>query len=91
MIVFEKNAMLRFRGFFPMLQILAYSLCIPIYRWWCHFDDDNYVHVLRLSQLLHSYSADSPVYLGKPSTARPIEISDRSAPQVVVIIMLLDK
>ena len=60
-------------------------------QWWCHFDDDNYVHVLRLSQLLHSYSADSPVYLGKPSTARPIEISDRSAPQVVVIIMLLDK
>jgi len=51
--------------------------------WWCHFDDDNYVHVLRLAHLLQSYSADSPVYLGKPSTARPIEIWDLNAPQNV--------
>ena len=52
------------------------------FRWWCHFDDDNYVHVLRLSHLLESYSAERPVYLGKPSTARPIEIWDLNAPQV---------
>ena len=55
---------------------------IFFYRWWCHFDDDNYVHVLRLAHLLQSYSADRPVYLGKPSTARPIEIWDLNAPQV---------
>ena len=52
------------------------------YRWWCHFDDDNYVHVLRLSHLLQSYSPEKPIYLGKPSTARPIEIWDINAPQV---------
>ena len=55
------------------------------YRWWCHFDDDNYVHVIRLSHLLNSYSPDQPVYLGKPSTARPIEIWDQNAPKVKMI------
>ena len=55
------------------------------YRWWCHFDDDNYVHVIRLSHLLNSYSPDQPVYIGKPSTARPIEIWDQNAPKVKMI------
>ena len=52
------------------------------YRWWCHFDDDNYVHVARLSQLLLSQRSDRPVYLGKPSTARPIDIWDLHNPKV---------
>jgi len=51
--------------------------------WWCHFDDDNYVHVARLSQLLLSQRSDRPVYLGKPSTARPIDIWDLHNPKNV--------
>ena len=43
-------------------------------RWWCHFDDDNYVHISRLVELLRQYSALDPIYLGKPSTAKPLEI-----------------
>ncbi|TRY68616.1 hypothetical protein TCAL_03222 [Tigriopus californicus] len=50
-------------------------------RWWCHFDDDNYVHVTKLAQLLKSYSPDEPIYLGKPSTAKPLEIFDIKSPQ----------
>ena len=45
-----------------------------IFRWWCHFDDDNYVHVVRLVELLQKYSSLEPAYLGKPSTAKPLEI-----------------
>ncbi|XP_040570024.1 beta-1,3-N-acetylglucosaminyltransferase manic fringe [Lepeophtheirus salmonis] len=49
-------------------------------RWWCHFDDDNYVHVRRLAQVLSQYPADFPQYLGKPSTAKPLEVSDPNNP-----------
>lgn len=49
--------------------------------WWCHFDDDNYVHVARLAQMLKSHDAGMPVYLGKPSTPKPMEIFDLKAPQ----------
>ena len=50
--------------------------------WWCHFDDDNYVHVARLARLLSKHSAREPVYLGKPSTAKPLEIFDSKSPKV---------
>ncbi len=42
--------------------------------WWCHFDDDDYVHVRRLAQLLRRHDPRTPVYLGKPSTSNAIEI-----------------
>ena len=42
--------------------------------WWCHFDDDNYVNVLRLGEVLAKHSPSESVYLGKPSTARPMKI-----------------
>lgn len=48
------------------------------FRWWCHFDDDNYVHVVQLIDLLQKYSSLESVYLGKPSTAKPLEIFDAS-------------
>ena len=48
-------------------------------RWWCHFDDDNYVHISQLILLLKRYSSSKIAYLGKPSTARPLEIFDDSA------------
>jgi len=48
-------------------------------RWWCHFDDDNYVHVARLAAELAAFDADRPFYLGKPSTAEPLRLLDGSA------------
>ena len=55
---------------------------LSAHSWWCHFDDDNYVHVSRLARLLASHDPTRPVYLGKPSTAEPLEIFDIKAPQV---------
>lgn len=43
-------------------------------RWFCHFDDDNYVNVPRLVSLLNEYSPTMEWYLGKPSVASPLEI-----------------
>ena len=43
-------------------------------QWWCHFDDDNFVNVLALGQMLQKYDSDKPWYLGKTSTASPLKI-----------------
>lgn len=43
-------------------------------RWFCHFDDDNYVNVPRLVKLLDEYSPTVDWYLGKPSISSPLEI-----------------
>ncbi|XP_062553345.1 fringe glycosyltransferase [Armigeres subalbatus] len=43
-------------------------------KWWCHFDDDNYVNVPRLVRLLDEYSPTQDWYLGKPSISSPLEI-----------------
>lgn len=43
-------------------------------RWFCHFDDDNYVNVPQLVQLLNEYHPTMDWYLGKPSVASPLEI-----------------
>jgi len=43
-------------------------------QWWCHFDDDNYVNVVALLNLLERYAPDLPWYLGKTSTASPLKI-----------------
>lgn len=45
-----------------------------ISRWFCHFDDDNYVNVPQLVQLLNEYHPTKSWYLGKPSVASPLEI-----------------
>lgn len=44
------------------------------FRWFCHFDDDNYVNVHKLVDLLKDYSPTVDWYLGKPSIASPLEI-----------------
>lgn len=51
---------------------LMYSLSFS--RWFCHFDDDNYVNVPRLVKLLDEYSPTVDWYLGKPSISSPLEI-----------------
>ncbi|XP_037907215.1 fringe glycosyltransferase [Hermetia illucens] len=43
-------------------------------KWFCHFDDDNYVNVPRLVRLLDDYSPTVDWYLGKPSISSPLEI-----------------
>uniref|UniRef100_H2XPZ2 Fringe-like glycosyltransferase domain-containing protein n=1 Tax=Ciona intestinalis TaxID=7719 RepID=H2XPZ2_CIOIN len=41
-------------------------------KWWCHFDDDNYVNVPRLVEFLGHYDWREDVYIGKKSITRPI-------------------
>lgn len=45
--------------------------------WFCHVDDDNYVNVERLLAVLGDYPADGEWYLGKVSTAQPLEVPNR--------------
>ncbi|XP_046579041.1 fringe glycosyltransferase-like [Haliotis rubra] len=50
-------------------------------RWFCHFDDDNYVNIPLLLKLLQGYNHTQDWYLGKPSLKHPWEITDRDNPQ----------
>lgn len=36
-------------------------------RYWCHFDDDQYVNIPRLVEVLKGYPSTQDWYLGKPS------------------------
>lgn len=47
-------------------------------KWFCHFDDDNYVNVPRLLKLLDNYSPREDWYLGRPSIPAPLEIVRQS-------------
>ncbi|XP_055327518.1 fringe glycosyltransferase-like [Paramacrobiotus metropolitanus] len=44
-------------------------------KWFCHFDDDNYVNVWNLLDMLRGYDYTGQWYLGKTSIKAPIEIS----------------
>lgn len=48
-------------------------------RWYCHFDDDNYVNIYKLLAELDRYDADTEgthhVYLGK-GTRGPARLKD---------------
>lgn len=46
-------------------------------RWWCHFDDDNYVNIASLVRVLGDYDPLQDWYLGKPSIRAPLEIINR--------------
>ncbi|XP_029312833.1 beta-1,3-N-acetylglucosaminyltransferase radical fringe [Cottoperca gobio] len=46
-------------------------------KWFCHVDDDNYVIMPSLLQLLSSYHHSQDVYLGRPSLDHPIEAAER--------------
>ena len=61
-----------------MIDQLMKNFFDIICSWWCHFDDDNYVHVEQLVNLLEQYSPSKSFYLGKTSTAKPLEIFDDS-------------
>lgn len=57
------------------MSLLSSLLPFPhVRRFWCHFDDDNYVNVPTLVKVLNEYPAYQDWYLGKPSISSPIEI-----------------
>lgn len=47
-------------------------------RWFCHMDDDTYLNVPKLVQLLQKYNHTLDWYIGKPSLKHPIEVEDRA-------------
>ncbi|XP_011617543.1 beta-1,3-N-acetylglucosaminyltransferase radical fringe [Takifugu rubripes] len=46
-------------------------------KWFCHVDDDNYMILPSLLQLLSSYHHTQDVYLGRPSLDHPIEAAEK--------------
>ncbi|XP_013785628.1 fringe glycosyltransferase-like [Limulus polyphemus] len=53
-------------------------------KWFCHFDDDNYVNVPRLMKLLEKYNSQEDWYFGKPSIRVPLKIPDRENTQKII-------
>lgn len=51
-------------------------------KWFCHFDDDNYVNVPRLVTLLQRYDPLEDWYLGKPSIGRALEILSKDESKI---------
>lgn len=47
-------------------------------KWFCHFDDDNYVNVGQLVNMLRHYDPADDWYLGKRSIREPLEIEDKA-------------
>nr|CAI5827836.1 unnamed protein product [Callosobruchus analis] len=54
-------------------------------RWFCHFDDDNYVNVPRLVRFLGDYNPRDDWYLGKPSIQAPLEIMKKEKKVLVSV------
>lgn len=52
------------------------------FRWFCHFDDDNYVNIPRLLEILSNYNPQKDWYLGKPSIRTPLEIQNKEHPHL---------
>ncbi|KAL4239652.1 hypothetical protein ACF0H5_000459 [Mactra antiquata] len=52
-------------------------------RWFCHFDDDNYVNIDGLVTFLQQYNHTDDWYLGRPSLSHPIEVVDRITNQKI--------
>ncbi|TMS36494.1 hypothetical protein L596_003644 [Steinernema carpocapsae] len=46
--------------------------------WACHFDDDNYVNVKTLLNVLDLYDHNQDWYIGKSSTQRPVELDTKN-------------
>ena len=51
------------------------NVLIFSFRWFCHFDDDNYVNVQVLVNTLRNFNSQEDVYLGKPSLAKEMEVN----------------
>ena len=67
----------------------GYLSCLYLFaRWMCHFDDDMYVNIPELVNLLKGYKHTEDWYLGKPSLRHPMEISDPSHRGVCMTLCL---
>ena len=49
-------------------------------RWFCHFDDDNYVNLPNLVALLQNYNHSDDWYLGKPRLDHQMRVVDQAYP-----------
>ena len=49
-------------------------------HWFCHVDDDTYLNLQKLVEVLQKYNHTLDWYLGKPSLKHPIEVEDRANP-----------
>lgn len=58
--------------------VQTYFFLLSPVRWFCHFDDDNYVNVLTLVKTLQSFNPHEDVYLGKPSLLKAMEVIFRT-------------
>lgn len=58
-----------------------------ICRWFCHFDDDNYVNIPRLVHFLGDYNPREDWYLGKPSIQAPLEIINKYNVSRLVLLL----
>ena len=46
-------------------SVSCFECVFHSYQWFCHLDDDMYVNILQLSQLLQQYDSHKPYYVGK--------------------------
>lgn len=46
-------------------------------KWFCHFDDDNYVNVPRLVEVLSDFDPKRNWYLGKNSVKKPVRMTEK--------------
>ncbi|KAM3921027.1 beta-1,3-N-acetylglucosaminyltransferase radical fringe [Leptodactylus fuscus] len=46
-------------------------------KWFCHLDDDNYLNLRALLDLLSDFPHNSDTYVGRPSLDHPVETLDR--------------
>lgn len=60
-------------------ELLAFLASPGEEAWWCHLDDDNYLHLEALLPALAAFptARGERHYLGKASIARPLELLDR--------------
>ena len=56
------------------IEKLVYLFFSFSFRWFCHFDDDNYVNVPTLVTTLQTFDPSRDLYLGKPSLLREMEV-----------------
>ena len=73
----------------PVYKVDNQSILFFNFRWFCHFDDDNYVNVPALVRKLQYYDHNKDWYLGKPSIPEPLEIMDREHNNVSIFRLML--
>ena len=50
------------------------------YDWFCHFDDDQYVHIVNLRSFLSKFNSSQPYYIGRNSWKEPFKRATQLRP-----------